>query len=109
MHHDVQPVPVFLEPLEHRRDVGIAFHVAGQGDGTAQFGGRFFDPGLQLVVLVGKGKFGAFPVHRLGDAPGDGTVAGDSHDQGAFAGEKAHNELLWYFAIVWTGHSLREL
>ena len=100
MDENVQSIPMLLERLEYCFDVGVAFHLAGQGDRAAQFSGHFLDAGLQLVILIGESKFGAFPVHRLGDAPGDGAVAGNPQDQGAFAGEKAHNELLCVLGIV---------
>jgi hypothetical protein len=33
-------------------------------------------------------------MHGLGDTPGNGTFAGDTHDEGALTGKKTHVGLL---------------
>ena len=40
---------------------------------------------LEHIALIGKGQFRAGLVQRLGDAPGNGVLIGDAHDQAAFA------------------------
>ena len=50
--------------------------------------GNFFHPRFEFFGLVGEGQFGALRVHGLGDAPGNGAGAGDTHDQGAFTGQE---------------------
>src|SRR3546814_20102856 len=49
-----------------------------------------FHARAQLLGLVGQGQFGALEVHRVGDAGGDRTLAGDTRDQGAFALQENH-------------------
>ncbi len=39
----------------------------------------------ERLALIGEGELGALRVHRLGDAPGDGMVVGDPHDEAALA------------------------
>ncbi len=48
------------------------------------------DAFLELLVDVGEREFGAFAVHGLGDAPGDGTIGCDADDECAFTAEEPH-------------------
>src|SRR5690606_37495924 len=88
----VQAVPVLAEAAEHGVDFRIVGNVTGETQflAAAEFLGGAFDAGFEFVVLVGEGEFGTFTVHGFGNTPGDGTLTGDTHDQIAFAGKKAH-------------------
>ena len=44
---------------------------------------------LEHIALIGKGQFRARVMQRLGDAPGDGMLVGDAHDQAFLAFHKA--------------------
>ena len=46
--------------------------------------GQWFDPFAKHLSLIGKRQFRPRRMHRLCDAPGDGMVVGDPHDQPAF-------------------------
>ena len=95
----VQPAPLFAKTGEDGVDFGVACHVAGQEDFAAKFGAHFFDARFEFVVLVGEGEFGAFAVHGLGDAVGDGEVAGKAGDEDFFAAEEAHGFVLGFEVI----------
>src|ERR1700733_1828569 len=97
MLQDVEAAPVVLEALKCGIDFGVAGHVEGDNDGGPQALGERLHALLQLVVKVGEGERGAFAMHRLRDAPGNGAVGGDANDERALAGEKAHQE--WRFMI----------
>ncbi len=43
---------------------------------------------FHLVVDVGEGELGAFAMHGLRDAPGDGAIGGDADDERAFAAQE---------------------
>ena len=82
---DIQVVPVVVQVVEYGIDFLIVGDIAGYGNFRPAFAGHLFDPVAQLVILVGESQFGTFALHGLGDAPGDGTVAGESDDECAFA------------------------
>ena len=84
MHQDIQPVPAFPKPLEHRPDLPVVGDIAGQDDPGIQLGGKLFNAPAQFIPLIGQGQLGPLAPHGTGDPPGDGTVAGHAHDQGAF-------------------------
>ena len=50
--------------------------------------GQRLHPLEQRLALIGEGKLGALAAARLRDAPGDGAVVGDAHDQAALARHK---------------------
>lgn len=82
---DVQAVPVLAQGGEHRFDLAVVGHVwEAQLRPRAPATGELLHPAPELVVLVGEGQFGAFPVHGGGDAGSDGELAGDSDDQARF-------------------------
>src|SRR5690606_18350843 len=99
VHQDVEAVaPVPAELFVHRRDLGVVGDVERERRSAAELGGRFLHPRLQLFILVGEGQFGTFAVHGLGNAVGDGTLAGDAGDQCTLALQETHGRL-----AVWTG------
>ncbi len=90
MHQDVEAIPALAQLGEDVVDLRVLGDVQRQHDvGVALLGG-ILDARLELVVLVGEGEFGALTEHRFGDAAGDRTLAGDTDDQGALAGQKSH-------------------
>ena len=50
--------------------MGVANDRLGQGD----------RPAAERVTLIGECQFGTLARQHPGDAPGDGTVVGDTHD-----------------------------
>jgi hypothetical protein len=64
---------------------------AGIGDVAIDQGGRLHrldqrdHPLLEQVALVGEGQFRARLMQGLGDAPGNGMLVGDPHDEPALA------------------------
>ncbi len=77
------------DEFERGADLLIARDIQRQGE-RAQGLRQRHDPFLELVVGVGEGEGGAFALHGLGDAPGDGPVRGNADDEGALAREKTH-------------------
>src|SRR5690349_11589212 len=51
--------------------------------------GERLDPLLQRVALIGESEFRAMLMRRPGDAPGDGTVVRDPHDEAALAAHQS--------------------
>ena len=90
MDDDVETVPVVVQVGEYGFDLLVGTDIAGQEDVGLGLGRELSHPFLELVVLVGVGDLGAFPVHGLGDAPGDGTIAGDADDQCPFSCQESH-------------------
>ena len=76
--------------LEHRFDVFVFFHIAGNDNVGITFTRQFFHAFAQAVTHVGKSQIRAFAVHGLGDAPGNGSIAGDAENQRAFACHESH-------------------
>jgi hypothetical protein len=58
-------------------------------DGAAQFGRQRLDALPERLALVGQRDLGALVGEGLGNAPGNGTVVGDTHDEAALAGHQA--------------------
>ena len=65
------------------RDVARQDH--GRTDGLSQRRHAL----LQRFALIGECDFGTLIGAGLGNAPGNGSVVGDTHDQAALAGHKA--------------------
>ena len=49
---------------------------------------------FQRFALIGEGELGARVMGGLGDAPGDGAIVGDAHDQAALACQNARRARL---------------
>lgn len=49
----------------------------------ADFGGQRLDTLLERFALIGEGNLGALIGQRLGNAPGNGMLIGDAHDEAA--------------------------
>ena len=86
--HDIDGVG---EGAVHLR---VFSHVHGQANGAVEAGGHVDYAVLQALVLVGEGELGSFALERLGDAVGDGTVAGEANDECALAGHESHGSSL---------------
>jgi len=84
--NDIETIPVFGNPVEDCFDLAVVGDIARQDNVGVGLLGTFLDPRQQTLVLIGVGDFRAFAMHGLGDSPGDGTFAGDTHDQGALTG-----------------------
>ena len=85
VHDEIQRAPGLLQRRKQRVDRRLVAHVAGQNDVAAQLPGQRLHPFPQRVALVGKGQFRAGIRTGLGDAPGDGFIVCQPHDETAFA------------------------
>ncbi len=81
---------MLFQALKNPFNLGIAGDITGQDDLGVAFSGKFFDPALKAISLIGEGEFSPLTMHGLGNAPGDGAVAGDAGDQGPFSCQKSH-------------------
>ena len=83
---EVEPVaPGSVELLENRVERGQILDIAGDDEiRTHRFGQRLHPP-PERIPLIGEGELGALIGHRFRDAPGDGMVVGDAHDQATLA------------------------
>ena len=77
-----------FQVVEHLVDGAFIHDITGQQNLGIQFRGEWLDPALEGIALIGKGKLGPGTMQGLGDAPGDGAIIGNAHDQTAFAGQK---------------------
>src|SRR5207302_8457592 len=66
-------------------DVGLDDEIAVEA-----FGERL-DALAERLALIGKGQPGALAMQRLGDAPGEGAIIGDAHDEPLFPGQQAQS------------------
>ena len=87
MDDEVELAPGSFDLVEHGVDRGGVGHVAMADDEGVELLGERTDALLQRVALIGEGEVGARRAGRLGDAPGDGTVVGEAHDESAPAGK----------------------
>ena len=85
MDEKVQTVPALAQGCEGVVDAGFLGDVAWDDKIRTGLGGERTHPALQRVALEGEGEFGALGGTGRGDAPGQRTVVGDSHDEAAFA------------------------
>ena len=74
---------------------GHAPNPAGKGRDTpdlpnVELAGERHDP-VAHALDVGKCQFGAFAMHRLRDAPRDGSIRREPDDQGTLAAQETHD------------------
>src|SRR5690606_25660072 len=82
---EIELAPAFLDGIERGVDGGNVFHVAGQQEVRADFGGERLHALAQGVALVGEGEFGTLRGDGLRNAPRYGVIVRDTHDQAAFS------------------------
>ena len=83
VHEKIHRAPLFPDCFEHRIDRSNVLDVAGQYQRRAGlFGERFYAFG-QRVTLIGESQLGAVRRQHLRNAPGNGMVVGNAHDQAA--------------------------
>ena len=82
--HD-EAAPFAFQKLEGAVDLAVDRHIEWQCE-RAHLCSERQHTLLQLVVGVRDGELCALTVHRLRDAPGDGPVVGNAHDEAALAG-----------------------
>ncbi len=85
---------VLLDVGEDRVDGGGVGDVAMAGDMGADAFGERAHALFQRFALIGEGELGARVMGGLGDAPGDGSVVGDAHNQAALACQNARRARL---------------
>jgi hypothetical protein len=66
-------------------DRGDILDVAGHDEVGAELGGERLHALAKRLALVGEGEFRALCRKLLGDAPGDGMIVRDPHDEAALA------------------------
>ena len=93
MHDEVDLAPALLYRLEERVDAGLVRHVAFDNEVRAQLRGKRIDPFFERLTLIGKRQFRPGPGQCLGDAPGNGLVIGEPHDQPTFSCHQPHATL----------------
>ena len=89
MNEKIEAAPVLSKCREdgvHGRSIG---DIAGEHVLGADVYGERLDPLFQGVALIGEGQFSTLGGARFGDAPGDGPVVGDAHDQAALSGHQS--------------------
>ena len=85
MHQKVDRAPLLAQGLEHAIHRGNVFDIAGQHGFRADAVRQRGHPLVQALALIGKGQFGALIGQRLGNAPGNRMVVGDTHYKSALA------------------------
>ncbi len=81
MNHEIQPVPLALQHAKHFLQLGIVADVAGQDQARADaFRQRTHALSLRLA-LIGEGEFRAVRGECARNAPSDGMIVRDAHDE----------------------------
>ena len=91
MHQSIETVPGLRQIRKQTRNFRITGYIAGKQQIRTGGLGYLPDAFAQPLVLIGKRQFGAFPVHRAGDARGDGQLAGYTQNENSFSFEKSHD------------------
>ena len=84
-----------LEGGERGVDLGVVGDVERHDELRAQRLGERLHAILELLVDVGERELGAFAMHGLRDAPGDGTIGCDADDERALTAQETHVNPLW--------------
>ena len=85
MDDEVERPPFLPQCVEDRIDRAAVRDIAGENELGTDLGGERLDTLFEGVALIGEGERGAVRGGALGDAPGDGPVVGDAHDQAPLA------------------------
>ena len=88
MDDEIEAPPIGAKGGKDRVHARFVVDVAGQDVGGAHLIGQRLHPLQQRLTLIGEGEGGTLGRGRPRDAPGDGAVVGDAHDQAALAGHK---------------------
>ena len=75
---------------ERRVDLGVVGDVELHGEFRAERLGQRLHAILELLVDVRERELGAFAMHGLRDAPGDGTIGRDADDERALSAQETH-------------------
>ncbi len=95
MHDDIKAIPVLAETCRQCVELFVTGDIQRQHDIGTEFLREFLDATFQLVSYIGEGKFCTFAFHCFGNAVGDGAIAGEACDEGAFTGKKTHDDYLF--------------
>ncbi|MNL47772.1 hypothetical protein D3C87_1705770 [compost metagenome] len=85
MHHEIDLAPLLLKRVEDRVDGGFVADVTVAGHEAVDFREQRLDALFQSVALIGQRNFTTLRVDGLGNAPCDGTVVCNAHDDAALA------------------------
>ena len=85
MDDEIDRAPFRLQCTEHRVHALAVGDIAGQQDLGADTVGQRFHTFAERIALIGEGEFRTVIGEHFGDAPGDGMIIGDAHDEAAFA------------------------
>ena len=89
----IQTSELLLHRGEHRANLVIAAHIAGEDERVGSEGaGQFLHVVFESLTLVGERERCALAVPRLSNGPGDGALVGDAEHDAEFAFEKSHKE-----------------
>ena len=76
---------LLVQSIESRIDGGDVLDVAGQDEIGAERLRQRRHALAERLALIGEGEFRAVLAQGLGDAPGNGMVVGDAHDEAALS------------------------
>lgn len=85
MDDEIDLAPLGLGGVKHRINGGGIGDVTVAEQSGAEFGSQRLDALLQRIALIGECDFGALGLARLGDAPGDGAIVGDTQNDTTLA------------------------
>jgi hypothetical protein len=89
MNHKVNLAPFFAQFLKAGFDrSGIGYVAFNQRRRERKFFRQRDDPFFQSFVLIGNGDLRTLRIKRLSNAPGNGFVIGEAHNQALFASHK---------------------
>ncbi len=94
MDEEIHRSPFAADRVEHRIHRGDVLDIAGQQQLGADAVGQRLDALSEGFALIGERQFRAVLGQSLGDAPGDGVIIGDAHDEAPLAGHQALHGIL---------------
>jgi hypothetical protein len=88
VHDEVEAAPFTFQRAEDGLERLVVLDVGFDDDLRAHRLDERLHALAEGVALVGEGEFGAVLMQSLRNAPGDGVIIGDAHDQAALAGHQ---------------------
>ena len=98
---EIECAPFTCDGVEGGVHGGRVGDVTGDHDLRAKFSGERLDALLEGVALIGEGKFGTLGGTGLGDAPGNGPVVRNTHDEAALASHQTLVIAHFYPSDMW--------
>ncbi len=85
MYDEIQRPPFVRKSTEGGVHRGLIGHIDIDHEGRSDAFGQRRDAATKGFALIAESKLSPFSRQRLGNAPGDGVVVGDAHDEAAFS------------------------